>query len=286
MGLTIGVGLYTGQRPGRSYRDVIVLARAAEEAGFDTFWASEHHGLDDGYLPEPLSALAAAAAVTERIGLGTGVVLAPLRHPVGLAEQAAVVDELSGGRLILGLGLGYLAHEYAMFGVDRRRRAALLEDAVAAVRASGRAIPIWLGGYAEPAVRRARRIADGHLVGRGDLPLVERAVATLGPPADDFTVAVNLVTVPDEAAWAAFERQQRTYEELRRADDPYAGPVDPAQVHLNSPADALRYRAVLGPWPRVHLVLRALFPEADVDAQVERLRALGRDVLPALRRAW
>lgn len=238
MGLTIGVGLYTGQRPGRSYRDVLVLARAAEEAGFDAFWVSEHHGLDDRYLPDPLSALAAAAAVTGRILLGTGVLLAPLRHPVALAEQAAVVDELSEGRLILGLGLGYLASEYALFGVDRRQRAALLEQAVAVVRERSPRLPIWLGGYADDALRRARRMADGHLVGRGDLALVQRAVTVLGPPDDDFTVAVNLVTAPDGAARAGVERQQRAYEELQRADNPYAGAVDPAQVHLGGDGTA------------------------------------------------
>jgi hypothetical protein len=152
-------------------------------------------------------------------------------------------------------------------------------------------LPIWLGGYADGALRRARRMAHGHPVGRGDLPLVQRAVTLLGPPDDRFTVAVNLVTAPDGAARAAFERQQRTYEELQRADNPYAGAVDAAQVHLHGDPDAivaaaLRYRTALGPWPRVHLVLRALFPEADVDAQVQRLGALGRDVLPALRTAW
>lgn len=175
--------------------------------------------------------------------------------------------------------------------MDRRQRAALLEQAVAVVRERSPRLPIWLGGYADDALRRARRMADGHLVGRGDLALVQRAVTVLGPPDDDFTVAVNLVTAPDGAARAAFERQQRAYEELQRADNPYAGAVDPAQVHLGGDGDgmvaaALRYRTALGPWPRVHLVLRALFPEADMHGQVARLGALGRDVLPALRAAW
>ena len=120
MSLRIGVGLWTGQ--GTDYRDAVPLAVAAEEAGFDSFWVTEHHGLPDGYLPSPLTLLAALASVTSRITLGTGLVLAPLHHPLRLAEDAAVVDRLSGGRLVLGLGLGYAEHEYRAFGVDRRNR--------------------------------------------------------------------------------------------------------------------------------------------------------------------
>jgi len=120
--VTFGLGLYTGQRASAStrprYRDAIALARAAEEAGFDAFWVSEHHGMDDGYLPSPLALLAAIAAVTERITLGTGLVIAPLHHPLRIAEDAAVVDQVSGGRLVLGLGIGYVE------GVSGRRDAA------------------------------------------------------------------------------------------------------------------------------------------------------------------
>ena len=122
---SIGLGLFTGQQPPGAprppYRDALALARAAEQAGFDAFWVSEHHGLPDGYLPSPLVLLAALATGTETITLGTGLALAPLHHPLRLAEDAAVVDHLSGGRLLLGLGLGYAAHEYTAFGVDTAR---------------------------------------------------------------------------------------------------------------------------------------------------------------------
>src|SRR5690606_41834488 len=104
---SFGVGLYTGQRnAGAHYRDAVPLAVAAEEAGFDAFWVSEHHGLPDGYLPSPLTLLAALAPATSRIALGTGVLLAPLHHPLRIAADAGAVHQLSGGRLLLAPGIG------------------------------------------------------------------------------------------------------------------------------------------------------------------------------------
>src|SRR4051794_11468813 len=192
---TFGLGLFTGQQPpGASrppYRDAISLARAAEASGFDAFWISEHHGFPDSYLPSPFVLLGALAATTDRLLLGAGVALAPLHHPLRLAEDAAVVAQLPGGRRVLGLGLGYAEHEYAAFGVAPPRRGAVLADLVPFLRRawSGEAfdwagpayrghelrvtprperaegIPIWLGGYAAGALQRARRLADGHLIG-------------------------------------------------------------------------------------------------------------------------
>src|SRR6266542_238490 len=132
MAVRVGVGLFTGQIPvgsgrtfAREYRQMLDLVRLAETIGFDSAWVSEHHGSSDGYMSSLLPTLAAFAAATERIELGTGVMLAPFHHPLRLAEDAATVDLLSGGRLILGLGLGWREEEFRMFGLpvaDRVRR--------------------------------------------------------------------------------------------------------------------------------------------------------------------
>ena len=119
MGVRVGIGLFTAQLPASSkrsfeqeYRETLELVRLAERVGFDSAWVSEHHGSSDGYLPSLLPMLAAFAAVTERIELGTGVVLTPLHDPLRLAEDAAVVDRLSGGRLMLGIGNGWREEEF------------------------------------------------------------------------------------------------------------------------------------------------------------------------------
>src|SRR5438093_5001662 len=129
MSVQIGIGLFTAQVPpdsGRTfeqeYREIVDLVRLAETLGFDSAWVSEHHGASDGYMSGLLPTLAAFAAATERIRLGTGVMLAPFHHPLRLAEDAATVDLLSGGRLILGLGLGWREEEFRMFGVPVSER--------------------------------------------------------------------------------------------------------------------------------------------------------------------
>ncbi|TMR89894.1 LLM class flavin-dependent oxidoreductase [Nonomuraea basaltis] len=173
----------------RDLPDLVEQARAAEEMGFDSVWAG------DSPVTRPradaLMVLAAAAAVTDRIVLGTAVLLPALRHPLLLAHQLATLDGLAGGRLIAGMGAGF-AHPYteAQFrasGVDFKRRISRMEESIGIMRRlwSEESVshegahfafhdvtlapkpvqdggpPIWLAGSGEPALRRVARLADG-----------------------------------------------------------------------------------------------------------------------------
>src|SRR6187549_1801283 len=109
--MSIGVGLFFDLRnpPGwrrpwaAHYRQTIERIAEIERLGADAIWLTEHHGWEDGYLSQPLTLAAAVAGRTERIRIGTGITIAPLRHPAHIAEEAALVDVISNGRLELGL---------------------------------------------------------------------------------------------------------------------------------------------------------------------------------------
>jgi probable F420-dependent oxidoreductase len=173
------------------------IARLAESLGYDSLWAGEHvvvpsprvepSPMDpDEPILDPLVALAHLAGQTERILLGTGVIILPQRNPLVLAKQVASLDVLSGGRLILGIGVAYLEPEMTAIGVPMEARGARADEYLAAMRSlwedeapafdgrfasfAGvdahprpvqRPVPIVVGGHTEAAFRRAARHADG-----------------------------------------------------------------------------------------------------------------------------
>lgn len=222
--LAVGLGILTGQvRPGsgigvsEEYRAIVSLAETAESLGFDSVWLSEHHGADDAYLPSLLPMLGAIAAVTDRIQLGTAVLIPSLHHPIRLAEDVAVIDQLSRGRVVLGLGLGWRTAEFRTFGVQRSERAGRTAEIVAILRRAwsngGGAFhgtfyhfdrmdvrplpyaaggpPIYLAGSQETPIRRAARLADGLIYSRSGptaarvQPDVERLAQALDWVADE-----------------------------------------------------------------------------------------------------
>ena len=123
---------------GRTEREIVaeqfdIMVRA-EEFGFDSVWPAEHHFSEYGYCASPAITLAALAARTQRIRLGTGVVVLPLNHPVRVAEEYAMLDLLSGGRVDLGVGRGYQPHEFAGYGVDQARSRDMFRESVEIVQ--------------------------------------------------------------------------------------------------------------------------------------------------------
>lgn len=190
-------------------RDFLELARAADEAGFDSLWLGEHVVLPIGYstphptkaqpgvqhhtgpivspdteLVDPLVQLGAAAAVTSRIKLATGIFIVPLRHPLAIARSACTVQELAEGRFVFGLGFGWLEEEFRALDVAFEERISRFEESVAVMRAAWRGgevrhegrhfsiagvqvtmrdthMPLILGGNTERALGRAARLGDG-----------------------------------------------------------------------------------------------------------------------------
>jgi len=175
------------------YLETLDVIAATEQLGFGGAWLPEHHLAEDGYLPSPLVMLAAVAARTSMLRIGTSVALGPLYDPVRFAEDSAVLGILSGGRLDLGLAIGYRRRETAALGVDFKRRGGRFDEfleivtrlwAGETVDFEGRhfhvqgakirppvergRIPLFIGGVSDIAVERVARLADGY-VGSPDI---------------------------------------------------------------------------------------------------------------------
>lgn len=187
------------------------LVAGAEGLGADMVWLSEHHLFPDGYLPQPLTMAAAIAARTSRIGIGTAVLIAALRPPILVAEEAAIVDQLSGGRLTLGIGAGYSVPEYEAYATDISRRYGLTDAAVAEIRRllddgavtpppAQRPFPLWLGYQGPQGARRAGRLGVGLLSLHRELLEPYREGLTEGghDPADARTGGVLDIVVADD----------------------------------------------------------------------------------------
>jgi probable F420-dependent oxidoreductase len=342
MALHVGIGLFTGQTPpgsgrpfDREYRETLDLVRLAESVGFDSAWVSEHHGASDGYLPSLLPMLAAFAASTERMQLGTGVVLAPLHDPLRLAEDAAVVDQLSGGRLILGLGIGWREEEFRMFGVPKSERALRTEETIQILRQAwtgrrfsfeGRAfrydrvkvtpppaheggIPIYLGGYADAAVRRAGRMADGYITDadaieevRPVLSQLDEAARSAGRDPGSLAIALiqNAFVARDEDAWetagAGVAHQLGSYRAWEAgADTPdhdRLEPIPPDEETMRkwtptgTPEEVLQaLRPLVEAFGdrELHLIVRLHYPGMELEPAARAVELFGREVVPALK---
>jgi len=164
----------------------------AEEHGFDFVALSEHHGVEDGFMPAPLTLAGAIAGRTRRLAINVAAILVPLHDPVRLAEQLATLDLVSGSRVSVVAGLGYRPEEFAMAGVDRTQRGRLLEEYVGVMRKAwtgepfewrGRTVRvtprprtppmILIGGSTEAAARRAARLRAGFFPAIGDPHLAD-----------------------------------------------------------------------------------------------------------------
>ena len=188
------------------------LAQTAASVGIESLWTVEHVVVPKGYqsqypyskdgkmpgseenpIPDPYVWLAYAAAVTKTIKLATGVIILPQRHPFYVAKESATLDQLSGGRHLLGIGIGWLEEEFKALKVPFDKRAAITDESIQALRELwaekpsahdgdyyrwpavesnpkpvGGSVPIVIGGHTKGAARRAARLGDGFFPARAD----------------------------------------------------------------------------------------------------------------------
>jgi alkanesulfonate monooxygenase SsuD/methylene tetrahydromethanopterin reductase-like flavin-dependent oxidoreductase (luciferase family) len=214
------------------YAAALEMAAFGEKHGCLALQVSEHHASPDGYLPAPLLLASAMAARTERLPIQVAALLVPLHDPIELAEQMAVLDLLSGGRVSYVCALGYREAEYAMFGREMRKRGRRMDQCLQAMRRAwtgepfvfeGRSVRVTptpltpggpallLGGSSLPAVRRAARLGLGMVTQGGDpslAPLYREECKRAGhepglfihPPSGTVTSA--FVAEDPDRAWA------------------------------------------------------------------------------------
>ena len=213
---------------GHYYREALEEVVRGEELGFDSVWMEEHHSVVNHYWPSPLPVLAGFATRTSRVTLGTDILVAAFYHPVRLAEDIALLDVMSGGRVVLGAAIGYKPDEFTLYGVELEKRGARFEEQLAIVKGlwtqdtfsfrgkyyqvEGKLEPkpiakphppIWIGGWGEITLRRAATLADNWIPGpTAELPrllegkkqfLANRRAAGLTPPISEWPLTRDVI---------------------------------------------------------------------------------------------
>ncbi len=297
------------------YRESLAQAEAAEQLGFDSIWLTEHHFTDDGYLPALMPAAAAIAARTARIAIGTFVLLAPFYHPLKLAEDAAFVDVVSGGRLRLGIGLGYRDEEFEGFGVPRAQRLSRTLETIEILKLawSGerfsfdgryfkfrdvRVLPrpvtqphpelLWGAGAAK-AIRRAAELdlSFACVGGRREVAVYLDALKAAGKdPARYSIVNSRVVYVADseEQAWRDTRDALMYQAELHGLWlSAAAGTTDQSKVLIRPDPDRLRRTSVLGTASEVAAKLEQVLASTPITELIVVMQLPGLDPAKARR---
>ena len=223
------------------YSATVEQAVLADELGFDHLWFSEHHFLEDGYLPAFQPLAGAIAARTTQIRISNDIALLPLYHPVRLAEELAVLDHISNGRMEFGIGMGYVPKEFEAFGVPLKNRVSMTDEAIEILRLAWKdepfsfkgkryelsninvypkpvqplGPPLWIAAMKEPGALRAARFETNLLPqGRREdvLDPWRNELKTQGKDPNDYRVGIIrsvYVTDDKERDWPVIREAER-----------------------------------------------------------------------------
>ena len=305
------------------YPTAVEQAAWADRLGFTTLYLAEHHGADDGYLPAPFVVAGAMASRTRSIRFHFSAIVATVHNPVQLAEELAVLDNLSGGRIEATFGIGYRPHEFTLFGVDKKRRVAILEETIDICRRAwnGEEVtyngvslrvkptpvqpggpPIYIGGSAEPSAHRAAAIGDGYRPALPELynvyidDIVSRGLPAPEPLLNQAPLFLYISEDP-ERDWEqiapnvlyATNATATWAKERGTGDTPYkeAQSVDDLKANPSfqvlTPGECVRFAQDLGEY--AELILHPLFGGLDPDLSWRSLDLFESKVIPGLRAA-
>ncbi len=291
--MQFGIGLPNYGR-GKTWEDVRRVALAAEELGYDSVWTTDHlivprQDIEPyGNIFESLITLAMVAPITQRVKLGTSILVLPQRNPVLAAKQIATIDAASGGRMIVGLGVGWNEGEYKNLSANFHNRGKRLDEEITLLRTlwandsadfqgkytqvtdsvfsplpARREIPIWIGGNNEPSMRRAAKLGDGWHV--------------TGAPPDVFARGVKLIRELAPGRKMTFSAR------LNINMDPKVSPTydyhGAPRKRLAGTDDAIR--ATLSEYAQAGLEYAALwFPSSDFSVGLAQMERFMRDIAP------
>ncbi len=300
--------------PAELYAETLDQIAWADSLGFGAVWLSEHHFTDEGYLPAVMPMLGAVAARTERMRIGTSVLLTPLYHPLRLAEEAAVIDAVSGGRLDLGLAPGYRLEEFEVMGVPKSQRGTRTDEIIELLIAawtsprvnhvgqhfqfSDVAVgpkpvqqphpPLWIGGSTPAAARRAARLGANFMPDSGapaeifQLYRDELAAAGHG----ERQVATNFVVYVCDDPERGWNEVKEHYFYVRQVYQQWfkeAGDLTQVDDSVQSPDDLPRAAFVVGTPEMVIEAIERRRAERSFDRLIFWARPPGLDIAKSSR---
>lgn len=296
--MIFGVGLPTYGH-GTTWKDILQVARAAEQLKYDSVWVTDHVIVPKdnvepyGRIYEALTTLAMVAPVTEHVKLGTSVLVLPQRNPILAAKQIATIDAASGGRMIVGLGVGWNETEYRNLDSNFKDRGKRLDEAIMLLRtlwsnedvsfrgrfnqldhaafaplpqqfeSRDKSIAIWIGGNGEPALERAARLGDGWHPSGPSPKVIAQGIKRIRElaPARQLTISARLSIDMNPATPPAYEYRGASRQRLSGTDD--------------------AIRAALRQYTLAGLGYAALFfPTADISVGLEQMQRFMSDIAP------